>query len=40
MAGVSLAARVELSLVASDVWATLRRSPRSTSLGSLKVSRN
>lgn len=40
MAGVSLAARVELSLVASDVRATLRRSSRSTSLGSLKVSRN
>lgn len=40
MAGVRLVASVELSFVDSDVRATERSSSRSTSLGSLNVSRN
>lgn len=40
MAGVNFFANVEFSLVVREVRATLRRSSRSTSLASLKLSRN
>lgn len=40
MSGVSFLARVAFSFVERDVRATDSRSSRSTSLGSLKVSRN